>query len=118
MNLFAIVSHMEAFGLVAVEAMFHRIPVIATRVGGLKDIVREGETGILVEAHNPSQIAEAINSLISNPALRIDMGAKGYERAHRDYSAQRYVKDVESLYNKLLVKKGVISSAKQETSPQ
>lgn len=105
MDVFAIVSHMEAFGLVAVEAMFHRLPVVASKVGGLQDIVVGGETGILVEAHNPEQIANAINNLLLNKELRASMASKGYERAHEEYSAQRYVDNVESLYEELLQEK-------------
>src|SRR5690606_20622550 len=63
LDIFCIASHMEGFGLVAAEAMFHQLPVIATAVGGLKDIVIDGETGFLVPSHSPHKIAEKLQVL-------------------------------------------------------
>lgn len=111
MDIFAIASHMEAFGLVSVEAMFHKLPVIATRVGGLKDIVLHNETGILVDAHQPKQIAAAISKLVLDKQLRVRMGKSGYSRAQNEFSAQRYVNDVEKLYRELIAKKGITELA-------
>ncbi|WP_266202559.1 glycosyltransferase [Pontibacter kalidii] len=107
MDIFAIVSHMEAFGLVAVEAMFHKLPVIATNVGGLKDVVLHNETGLLVEAHHPEQIANAINTLLSNRQLMVEMGERGFARANNQFSAGRYVEELENLYSDLIAKKGI-----------
>lgn len=108
MDIFAIVSHMEAFGLVVVEAMFHKLPIIASKVGGLKDIVVHNKTGLLVDAHQPNQIADAIRKFLGDRNLMISMGEAGYERAHSDYSARRYVKDIENLYMELLSQKQII----------
>src|SRR5690606_988194 len=64
MDIYCIASHMEGFGLVAAEAMFHQLPVVATAVGGLKDIVVDRETGFLVPSHRPDKIAEKLQVLI------------------------------------------------------
>jgi glycosyltransferase involved in cell wall biosynthesis len=64
----------EAFGMVAVEVMAQRRPVIATNVNGLPETVGEG--GILVNPADPKALADAINSLLSNDALRLDIGMK------------------------------------------
>ena len=102
MDIFCIPSSREGFGLVAVEAMMHSLPVIATEVGGLRSVVLGGETGFLVPPYSPQALADKIQVLIDNPLLRRMMGDKGKERALNNYSAIRYVKDVENLYLELL----------------
>ena len=57
MNVFCIASQREGFGLVAAEAMLHKLPVIATKVGGLQNVVVNNETGILINPNQPSEIA-------------------------------------------------------------
>jgi glycosyltransferase involved in cell wall biosynthesis len=107
MNIFCIASAQEGFGLVAVEAMMHSLPVIATQVGGLKDIVQDGRTGYLVPSFSPVTIAEKIRVLIENPRLKQQMGGEGRIRALNNYSADRYGREVERLYLKLLRSKGI-----------
>lgn len=102
MDAFALVSRNEGFGLVAVEAMFHRLPVIATRVGGLRDIVIDEKTGLHAAVGAPAEIAEALQRLEADPALRASMGALGAERAAVRYSAERYASDIASLYEEAL----------------
>ncbi|PSL01255.1 glycosyltransferase [Cecembia rubra] len=109
MDAFCIPSVHEGFGLVAAEAMLHRLPVIATKVGGLQDIVIDGKTGFLVPPFSPDQIAEKLKILIEDPELRKSMGEKGYERAVVNYTADRYCQEVENLYLQLLKEKGLIS---------
>jgi glycosyltransferase involved in cell wall biosynthesis len=101
MNLFVLSSSHEGFGMAAVEAMFFGLPVVATRVGGLKQIVVDGETGILIEAGQVTELCEAITYLYHHPKEATQMGIKGKQRAYEKYSAERYVKDVEMLYLKL-----------------
>lgn len=107
MDVFCIVSSHEGFGLVAAEAMMHGLPVIATKVGGLQDIVADGETGYLVPPNSPKSIAEKIVLLIQSKELRNEFGKKGRQRALRNFSADRYCKEVESLYLELIEKKGL-----------
>jgi glycosyltransferase involved in cell wall biosynthesis len=108
MDIYCIASHMEGFGLVAAEAMFHQLPVVATAVGGLKDIVIDRETGFLVPSHRPDKIAEKLQVLIDDPEMRRSMGAKGLARAQQEYSAEVYVGKVHQLYQELLMEKGII----------
>lgn len=108
MDVFCLASQREGFGLVAAEAMLHELPVIATRVGGLQDIVVNDETGLLVDANRPEQISAAIDRLFSNQELMIGMGRKGKIRAEKEYSALRYVKEVEDMYKELLNQKQII----------
>lgn len=110
MDIFCIPSAREGFGLVAVEAMLFGLPVIASEVGGLKDVVVDGETGFLVPPRSPESIAEKIQILIDQPQLRKQMGEKGRQRALRHFTAERYCRDVENLYLELLHKKGILPS--------
>lgn len=109
MDSFCLPSAHEGFGLVAAEAMLHKLPVVAAKVGGLQDIVMDGETGFLVPPFSPDQLAEKLKILIEDPELRKTMGEKGYERAMANYTADRYCQEVENLYIQLLKEKGLIS---------
>jgi D-inositol-3-phosphate glycosyltransferase len=75
-------SHHETFGLVALEAMACRRPVIASRVGGLADFVSENETGLLANANDASDLAAKIDELLENETLREEMAAKAHEFAN------------------------------------
>ena len=108
MDVFCVPSAREGFGLVAVEAMLHNLPVIATKVGGLQDVVLDGETGYLVPPIAPQALAEKIQLLIDQPELRKQMGQKGKARALQHFTAERYCRDVENLYLELLDEKGIL----------
>jgi glycosyltransferase involved in cell wall biosynthesis len=77
----------EPFGLVAAEAGIRGLPVVATRRGGLPEIVEDGETGFLVEAGNPSALSNRLRRLLQNAGLRNRMG-----KAARERICQRFVK--------------------------
>lgn len=102
MDVFALVSRNESFGLVLAESMLNKLPVIATRVGGMKYIVDDGETGYLVEPFQVHQMTEKMEVLYQNQNLRNEMGEKGFEKAMSLYTETAYVKNVEQLYLKLL----------------
>lgn len=108
MDIFCISSSREGFGLVAAEAMLHSLPVIATKVGGLQDVVIDQETGFLVPPYNPTAIAEKLQILINNPQLRKEMGKAGHNRATQHYTSDRYCQQVENLYLTLLKQKGIL----------
>ena len=76
----------EPFGIAAVEAMAAGKPVVASRAGGLADIVADGVTGLLVEPGDAVALADALARLIADPGLREKMGRAGRERAVRNYS--------------------------------
>ena len=108
MKVFCIASQREGFGLVAAEAMLHHLPVLATQVGGLQNVVVNGETGFLVPPNTPSKLAEKIHHFYHHPEAVTTMGEAGYQRAIQNYTEERYVKDVEELYNELLIEKRII----------
>lgn len=102
MDVFALVSAREAFGLVLAEAMLNKLPVIATRVGGMKYIVNDSETGFLVERYNVDEIASSLNVLFNDKDARISMGESGYLKAVKEYSEDAYVDKIKSLYLDLI----------------
>lgn len=102
MNVFALASAHEAFGLVLVEAMLVGLPVVATRVGGIPTVVDEGVTGLLVPALSPPALSEALIQLQRDPARRKSMGEHGKARAHANFSAASYVNAVDALYTRCL----------------
>ncbi|MDB5328444.1 MAG: glycosyl transferase group 1 [Phycisphaerales bacterium] len=71
-------SEAEGFGLVLIEAMAAGVPVIATRVPGIVDVVRHGETGLLVPVHDPAALAAAIDSVRRDAALRARLAAAAF----------------------------------------
>jgi L-malate glycosyltransferase len=101
-QMFALTSSRESFGLVAVEAMLASLPVVATAVGGLREIVADGQTGFLVPPFAPAQVAKALLRLGQDESLRTRLGAAGRERAEQRFSAARYVEEVAALYRHLV----------------
>lgn len=92
----------ESFGLVALEAMQAKKPVIASNLGGLKEIVSHNETGFLVEPNDVEALFLALTELIINAKLRGEFGDKGYQRAVKEFSAEKYVQNFESIFSKLI----------------
>ena len=94
----------EPFGLVAVEAMLAKKPVVASNHGGLTEIIEHSKTGFLVQPNNISDLKQAIQKLIENPALRTAMGINGFERAKKYFSVDNYVNNFETIFNSMLQK--------------
>ncbi len=88
-DIFVMPSHREAYGVAAVEASASGKPVVATRVGGIPEVVIDGETGLLVPPHDPSALAAALRRLIEDTALRQRMGEAGrvFACGHHDRAA-------------------------------
>jgi glycosyltransferase involved in cell wall biosynthesis len=72
--------HYETFGLVNLEAMQYKLPVVSTPEGGIPDVVADGKTGFLVPQKDPKALADALEVLIRNPSLRTKMGQEGIKR--------------------------------------
>lgn len=98
----------EPFGMVALEASIRGIPVVATRRGGLSEIVQEGVTGFLVESGQADELARKIRSLIENPDIADQMGAAARERVTRQFTEEKMVADFEKLFHDALAKKDVV----------
>jgi glycosyltransferase involved in cell wall biosynthesis len=79
-------SRREGFGVACLEAMAHARPVVATSVGGLRDLVVDGETGLVVRPCDPAALRRALDRLLGDAALRRRLGAAGRLRAQERFS--------------------------------
>lgn len=92
MDVCVVPSHFEEpLGMVAVEAAFFEVPVIASRRGGLPEIVLDGETGYLVDTERPGDMAERLTTLLQSPDLRSRMGQRARQRALEHFSQNRMI---------------------------
>ena len=93
----------EQFGLVQLEAMYRSKPVVATRLGtGVEYVTLDGETGLLVSPKNPGALADALRTLLSNPALRTRMGIAGRQRVEEVFSVKQMVSKTIDVYQRVL----------------
>jgi glycosyltransferase involved in cell wall biosynthesis len=111
-DVFVLPSANEGTPVTAIEALASGCPVVATRVGGVPDVVQDGEDGILIDPGSPEQLADALVLLAGDPELRARMGAAGRKRTLPRYAVSRLIDDVDALYRELLAKKGI-----RETEP-
>jgi glycosyltransferase involved in cell wall biosynthesis len=102
---FLMASANEGTPVVAIEALAAGRPVVGTRVGGMAHVVRDGESGFLVEAGDVDGLAGALERLARDPELRARMGAAGRDVVDR-FSVDRLVADVDALYRELLATSG------------
>jgi len=101
-DVFLLPSLHEGFGLVLLEAMSRRLPIVASRVGAIPEIVIDGETGILVEPRNVDELAKAISRLLKDRALRKYMGLLGAARLEEHFSIEHMVDGTIAVYQKVL----------------
>jgi glycosyltransferase involved in cell wall biosynthesis len=101
-DVFAQPSLEEGFGIAVVEAMAAGLPVVASNVGGLVEIVENGETGWLVPPRSPADLTARLAALLADPQQRQAMGDAGRERARARFSVARMVGDITTLYDRLL----------------
>jgi glycosyltransferase involved in cell wall biosynthesis len=99
-------SSNEGTPVSAIEALAAGRPVVATRVGGVPDVVQEGEDGFLVEPGATDDLAERLARLAREPELRERMGRAGRDRVLPRYAVERLVDDVDRLYRSLLASAG------------
>ncbi len=101
-DVFVLPSLFEGLPVSAIEAMAAGCPVVATRVGGVAEVVEHEVTGLLVESGNSAELADALRRLITHPDLSKQMGIEGRERAKREFSVEIMIGKTERVYNELL----------------
>jgi len=101
-ELVLIPSDAEPFGRTAIEAMALAKPVVGTRAGGLPEVVRDGETGLLVAPRFPESLAAACLSLLENADLARRLGEAGRRRVEEEFHIRRTVASMDQLYQTLL----------------
>jgi len=104
-NIFVLPSLSEGAANVAMEASASGLPVIATRVGEVPQIVSDGETGILIKPRDVNALAEAIEKLIDNPSLAEEMGEAGRKRMEEIYDWEIVCDKLERAYQKVVNEK-------------
>lgn len=95
-------SKFEGFGLTAAEAMAAGVPVVASDVGGLRDVVDDQSTGFLVSYNDPQRLSDAILRLLHDDVLSKTMGIAGREKVERQFSLLQYQSSLLSVYNRYL----------------
>jgi glycosyltransferase involved in cell wall biosynthesis len=104
-DVFVLPSGNEGTPVTAIEALASGCPVVATRVGGVPDVVRDGEDGFLVEPGDVEALAAHLVRLARDPELRARAGAAGRERVVGRYGVDRLVDDIDRLYRDLLARR-------------
>ena len=101
-DLFLLPSETESFGMAALEAMASEIPVIATRAGGLPEVVVDGETGYLLPVGDVDSMAARAIEILSDPAVQQRMGKRGREVAVQQFDESWIVPRYRALYEKVI----------------
>jgi glycosyltransferase involved in cell wall biosynthesis len=102
LDIFVLPSLSEGLPMSVLEAMACGLPVVATRVGGLPEVVVHEHTGLLVASQDAQQLAAALNRLVQQEDTRLSLGRQGRTRVMKHFSVQRMVSTYESLYHSLL----------------
>jgi glycosyltransferase involved in cell wall biosynthesis len=107
LDVVALTSINEGTPVSLIEAMAAGVPVVATAVGGVPDVVAEGEAGYLVESGDAEGMAQAIIELLRNPEKAKEMGQRGREGVYPRFAVQTLLANVEGLYAELLKQKNI-----------
>jgi len=97
-------SAQEAFGLAALEAMACGLPVVASRVGGLPEVVSDGETGLLFDPDDVQGMVAGLRSLLLDPARRRTLGEAGRRRAVKQFACRHVVPRYEEIYRRAMAR--------------
>ena len=101
-KIFVLPSRWEGLPVVILEAMANRMPIIATPVGGIPEVIEDGVNGILVEPENPEALAKKIYELLSDEKLRRNISEAAFEKVKNEYSIEEYTQKMLNFYKNLL----------------
>jgi glycosyltransferase involved in cell wall biosynthesis len=101
-KIFVLPSRWEGLPMVILEVMALGMPAVATKVGGIPEVIEDGKDGILVEPENPEELSNAIIRLLDNKELRSLISSNAYEKIKEEYSIEKYTKTLLSLYKELV----------------
>ncbi|MDC4226051.1 MAG: glycosyltransferase [Candidatus Manganitrophus sp.] len=98
-DIFVLSSNYEGFPMAILEAQREGLPVVATNVSGVSDIVENGNSGFIVTKGDKAEMVTALSMLIGDQVLRLKMGKKGQLSVYSKFAIDGYIKNVESLYS-------------------
>jgi glycosyltransferase involved in cell wall biosynthesis len=101
-SVFVLPSRWEGLSISILESMSRGVPAIATSVGGIPEIISDGNDGLLVPPEDPVALADALLILLNDEKLRARLGRNAYEKVRRDFSIDRYTQDILNLYRHIL----------------
>jgi glycosyltransferase involved in cell wall biosynthesis len=107
LDLFVLSSYLEGMGSSLLDAMACSLPIVATQVGGIPEVVINDETGILVPPRNPSSLAKAILKLYHDKDLATRLGQRGNEVVRQKFSAEAMADKIIDVYERIALRKGV-----------
>jgi len=102
LHLFVLSSSWEGLGTSLLDAFASRVPVVATNIGGIPEVVRDGVNGILVPPGNPDALAGAVISLLKNRDLAGRMAKEGFRLVKEKFSIERMVEETRKIYDRLV----------------
>jgi glycosyltransferase involved in cell wall biosynthesis len=102
MDIFVLTSNSEGCPMAVLEAMSHGLPVVATRISGVREVVRHGVNGLLVPPDNRAAFSRALRRLIANPVTRRQMGKNSRRIFHEQFETSKVVPKLEQVYEQLL----------------
>jgi glycosyltransferase involved in cell wall biosynthesis len=107
LDLFVLSSHLEGMGSSLLDAMASRLPIVATRTGGIPEVVSDGQTGLLVPPRDPDALARAILTLYNDRELAGRMAERGFEVVNEKFSAEAMAWKVIDLYEQFAHRKKI-----------
>jgi glycosyltransferase involved in cell wall biosynthesis len=107
LDLFVLSSHHEGMGSSLLDAMASRLPIVATQAGGIPEVVKDRETGLLVPPRDAGELARAILEIYGDRELAARLAERGYEVVHRQFSAEAMAGRMVDLYERFAARKGI-----------
>lgn len=101
-DIFVFPTFYETFGLVNLEAMAHYIPIVTTNEGGIPDVVKDGENGLIGEKKNPLSIADCIEKLLCDKEMRKEMGKNGHQKLIEHFTIDVYESNIRNILQNYL----------------
>lgn len=95
----------ESFGIILIEAMSYGKPVVGCNIGGMQEIVMDGDTGYLIKPEQKRELVDALNSLVKDKGKREQMGQSGYERYKEMFSNERMIEGTLRVYERYMAEK-------------
>jgi len=100
-DVFTLPTDNDCFPLVLLEAMSKHLPIVSTQVGGIPDIVKDNENGLIAEKHNAESLVQCLEKLLGNVELRQLMGEDGYRKLKDNFTEQKFEQNILEIFSSL-----------------